>query len=261
MKWTPEAEAEIKKAPFFVRKKIKSRVEKETAAEGKSIVTISEVKATQAGFLARMDSEIKGYQLETCFGRNGCPNRANQSDSLFKKIEKLLVQKDLLAFLRRKVNGDLKLHHEFRIALADCPNACSQPQIKDIGIIGAVIPTITDKPCTLCGECVVVCKEKAITIESAKLRPEINPALCLKCGLCIRACLSGTISESERGFRVQIGGKLGRHPRLASELPGIHSEADVLNIINRCIEYYFSHSKQDERFAETIFKQPNLLPF
>ena len=29
---------------------------------------------------------------------------------------------------------DLKFHHEFRVTVADCPNSCSQPQIKDIGI-------------------------------------------------------------------------------------------------------------------------------
>jgi len=36
MKWTPEAEVTIKKVPFFVRKKVRLRVEKEAAEAGKS---------------------------------------------------------------------------------------------------------------------------------------------------------------------------------------------------------------------------------
>ena len=38
MKWTSEAEAAVKKAPFFVRKKVRARVENEAAAVGKKVV-------------------------------------------------------------------------------------------------------------------------------------------------------------------------------------------------------------------------------
>jgi hypothetical protein len=48
MKWTEEAEAAVKKVPFFVRKKVRTRVEKEAAEIGKTSVTLSDVKATQA---------------------------------------------------------------------------------------------------------------------------------------------------------------------------------------------------------------------
>lgn len=213
---------------------------------------IKKVKKIQSRFLSGMDAENKGYRIEACSGRRGCPNLANESASLFKQIEELLAQKDLVGFLRRNVKGSIKFHHEFRVTLADCPNSCSQPQIKDIGIIGAVIPAITEESCSLCEECVAVCKDKAIRISNLKARPEINTDLCLMCGLCVKACPTGAISEGERGFRVQIGGKLGRRPRLARELPGIYNEADVLNIINRCIEYYLTHSKDGQRFAEII---------
>ena len=148
MKWSTEAEAAIKKVPFFVRKRVRKRVETEAAAEGKHAVTLTEVKTTQKRYLNRMESEIKGYQLDTCFGPNGCPNRANQSDLLVEKIESLLKEADLLSFLKKRVKGPLKFHHEFRVTVAECPNACSQPQIKDIGVIGACTPELTDAACT-----------------------------------------------------------------------------------------------------------------
>jgi dissimilatory sulfite reductase (desulfoviridin) alpha/beta subunit len=250
MKWTADAEAELKKVPFFVRKKVRSRIENETAATGKKIVSLSDVKAAQARFMSKMSSDIKGYQIDTCFGSSGCPNPANSCDVLVKKIETLLKNADLLTFLKERVKGDLKYHHEFRVTLAECPNACSQPQIKDVGIIGAIIPEATDEECTRCDACVEACIETCITLDSEKNIPEIDHDRCLKCGKCIHVCPSGTITAKHKGFRVQLGGKLGRHPKLAVELEGIYSEDEVLSIVKNCIAYYKKHSKHGERFAE-----------
>jgi len=252
MKWTPDAEAAIKNVPFFVRKKVRSKIETETAATGKTVVSLSDVKAAQTRFMSKMSSDIKGYQIDTCFGSSGCPNPANSCDVLIKKIEMLLKNADLLKFLKERIDGDLKYHHEFRVTLAECPNACSQPQIKDVGIIGAVIPEVTSEECTRCEACVEACIETCITLDSEKNTPEIDHGRCLKCAKCIHVCPSGTIAAKKRGFRVQLGGKLGRHPKLAAELEGIYSEEEVLKIVTDCIAYYKKHSKHGERFAEIL---------
>lgn len=250
MQWTHEAEAAIKKVPFFVRKRVRTRVENEALEAGKSIVSLAEVKATQARFLAKMDSEIKGYQLDGCFGPNGCPNRANPADRLLERLEALLQQEDLLGFLRKTVPGELKFHHEFRITLADCPNACSQPQIKDIGIIGARLPRLSNPACTGCNACVTACREEAVFLDPSKDQPEIDYGKCLSCGQCIAACPTGTLTEDRKGYRVLLGGKLGRRPQLARELPGIFSEDEVLAIVKDCIDFYKRNSKDGKRFAE-----------
>ena len=252
MKWTLEAEDAVKKVPFFVRKKVRSRIENEAAKAGKKAVSLADVKATQARFLSNMSSEIKGYQLDTCFGEGGCPNRANSGEKMLERVERFLKQEDLLGFLKQRVQGDLKFHHEFRITIADCPNACSQPQIKDIGIIGASLPVSTDEACTSCEACVDECRENAITLQKEKSQPKIDYDLCLACGKCIEACPTGTIVADKKGFKVQLGGKLGRHPQLAKELPGIYSEDEVLNIVKNCIILYKSNSKQGVRFAEVF---------
>jgi anaerobic sulfite reductase subunit C len=250
VKWTPDAEAEIKKVTFFVRKKVRSRIENDAAADGKKIISLSDVKAAQTRFMSKMNADIKGYQIDTCFGSSGCPNSANTCDVLVKKIASLLDDADLLNFLKKQIQGDLKYHHEFRVTLAECPNACSQPQIKDVGIIGAVIPEVTGEACTGCGACVEACIEKCIILDSRKNIPGIDHKRCLKCGKCIQACSSETIAAGPKGFRVQLGGKLGRHPRLAVELEGIFSENEVLHLVKNCIDYYKKHSKHGKRFAE-----------
>ena len=252
MKWTAEAEDAIRKIPFFVRKRVRTRVEKEAEGEGKPLITIVEVKATQARFLSRMETDIKGYQIETCFGAGGCPNRANAGDGLMQKLEVLLAEENLLEFLKKEVQGPLKYHHEVRITLADCPNACSQPQIKDIGIIGACVPEITQSPCSQCEACVEACREQAIFLETGLpvIPPTIQTDRCLYCGQCIQVCPTGTLGAGTRGYRVLLGGKLGRHPRLARELPGIFSEEADLSIVKDSILFYRRHSKGGERFAE-----------
>lgn len=258
MKWTEEAEDAVKKVPFFVRKKVRARVEKEARLTGRETVTLAVVQAARKKFLDNMSSEIKGYQVDACFGAGGCPNRTADSEALLAKLEQLLQQADLLGFLKKHVPGDLKYHHEFRVTISDCPNACSQPQIKDIGIIGVSEPVITDEPCSLCGTCVEVCRDRAVRLDEAAEVPVIDRQLCMQCGLCAKECPTGTLLDGKQGFRILLGGKLGRHPRLAEALPGIYSEDEVLAIVKKCIDYYKANSRDGTRFAE-LYSGPQFL--
>jgi len=258
MKWTNEAEEMIKRVPFFVRKKVRARVEQEAMARGSQTVTICDVDAARKRFMEKMSGEVKGYQLDTCFSQGKCPNMANVSSPLAERIESILKQEDLRDFLVKSVGRDIKLHHELKVSISECPNACSQPQIKDIGIVGACVPQITDTPCTMCGKCVDTCKDSAITLDENSEAPVIDRSLCLSCGACAKACPSGTIAEGQKGYRVLLGGKLGRHPRLAKELPGLFDEDGVLEIVKRCIAFYKANSKNGARFAE-IYTGPECI--
>ena len=252
MKWTEEAEAAVKKVPFFVRKKVRTRVEKEAAEIGKTSVTLSDVKATQTRYLKKMSSEVKGYQVDACFGSSGCPHRTMASEGLVEKIERIMADADLLAFLRYRVQGDLKFHHEFRISIADCPNACSQPQIKDVGILGAATPAFTEIPCSTCGACADACKEDAVILSESGEATAIDFKRCVHCGSCAAACPTGTLETGKKGYRVLIGGKLGRHPRLARELPGIHDAETVVRMIGDFLVFYKTHSTRGQRFAQLL---------
>lgn len=249
MRWTPEAEAAVKKVPFFVRKKVRRRVEKEAAESGKTIVGLEEVKATQKRYLSGMASEIRGYQLDVCFGPNGCPNRAAISDSLIQSLEHVLQKADLLSFLKEQVGDNIKLHQKFRVSVAECPNACSQPQIKDIGIVGAIAPAVTEKECNLCGECVENCPDDAIVLDTSVY---INQEQCMACGKCITVCPNGVFCENKRGYKILLGGKLGRHPRLAREMPGLFNDQEVLQILEACLDLYKNKSRGGKRFAEIL---------
>ena len=54
---------------------------------------------------------------------------------------------------------------------------------------------------------------------------------------------------------MQLGGHLGRHPRLAIELPGLLSEDEVLSVLKRAIEFYKNNSTNGKRFSHIVEKK------
>jgi dissimilatory sulfite reductase (desulfoviridin) alpha/beta subunit len=251
MEWTEDAEAAMRKVPFFVRAKVRARVEAEVQAAGRRLVTLEEVEASRRRFVSGMSREVKGYQVDGCFAAGGCPNRIGDATRLLERIEAVLEGADLLAFLKSTVDGPLKFHHEFRVSLAECPNSCSQVQIKDIGILAACAPRLTGIPCSACGGCVEACPDDAVHLDDPG-PPRIDRTLCMRCGRCIAACPTGTLAEGETGYRVQLGGKLGRHPRLARELPGIYTADQVIEIVRACVALFKEKSRGGRRFAEVL---------
>jgi anaerobic sulfite reductase subunit C len=63
MKWLPQADAEIRKAPFFVRKRARQRVEAQVSAEGREVVTVEDVRAVKKRFFTRMHDEVNRKKI------------------------------------------------------------------------------------------------------------------------------------------------------------------------------------------------------
>ncbi len=252
MIWTEEAEKAVGRVPFFVRGKVRREVEEEAAGQGSSRVLLRHVQNCREKFLSGKALETKGFQIETCFGSGGCENRAIASETLVDELERLMVRRNIAGFLKERVKGPLKMHHEFRICVADCPNACSRPQIVDIGIIGALRPRVMDQSCSGCGACVSSCIESAIQEEPGADTPKIDRGKCVMCGKCVSGCPSGAMEEAEKGWRIMVGGKLGRHPQLGRQLEGIHSKEEVLAIVEHCLDVYFAHNIAGERFGAIL---------
>lgn len=258
MKWSARAEAAISKVPFFVRKRVRKKVEAHSTEKGKQRVDLADVTELKQKFLSKggMESQIKGYDVSACFGGDGCPNVAVSTQELARDIETLIKEADILGFLKANVKGDLKFHHEFKVSLSCCPNGCSRPQITDIGIIGAQKPRVGEAECSLCSTCCEICPDRAVTLPEGADAPLIDMNTCQSCGKCIRACPTGTMEEETAGFRVLLGGRLGRHPRLGMEVSGIQSHDQVLAIVKNCLTFYKANSKNGQRFAK-ILDSPN----
>jgi len=116
--------------------------------------------------------------------------------------------------------NDVPLHKRLKIAFAACPNACTLPQIKDVGFIAELSPRRVLDTCTQCGRCVALCREQAVTMAGGP--PQFDHAHCVACGMCVRQCPQDAIQSGPLRFAVLIGGRMGRHPRFADRLCTVH---------------------------------------
>ncbi len=251
MSWDSEAEETLRKVPFFVRQRVRKKVEEEVAAAGRKRVTRTDLEESKRRHLKRLSDGVRGYTLEACFGSSGCDNAVVASADLVTDLESLLAKADLLTFLRSHLGDRLKLHHQLRVTVADCPNCCSQPQIKDIGIIGQAQIAWDAEECIACGECEAACEESA-TISKDGFLLGIDEELCVQCGACARVCSTDAITTAGGSYRVLVGGKLGRHPQLARELTRDLDVGQVLALVGVIVDFFKSNAKSGERLGAVI---------
>ena len=67
MKWNKEAEKALGRVPFFVRKRVKKRVEDEARSMGAAVVDMGHMNTCRNRFLTKMEQEVKGVWLRHLF--------------------------------------------------------------------------------------------------------------------------------------------------------------------------------------------------
>ena len=188
------------------------------------------------------EKAVSPYDIVICrAGTTGCPHAIINPKPIADKIEALLDELGLGEHIKAKARGKLLYHMKFKVALAGCPNSCSQPQIKTFGISGQSRPVATDAPCTECMQCVEICKEEgAVKIVDAK--PVFDYSLCVLCDDCAEVCPTESIVIEKKGVKVMTRGKLGRHPKLADVIKELATEDEVYEILKSVAEEYMNQS-------------------
>ncbi|KJS81042.1 MAG: hypothetical protein JM58_18080 [Peptococcaceae bacterium BICA1-8] len=189
------------------------------------------------------------YKVELCRGSTGCPRAVGDTNELKGKIENIFKKAGFVEKRLKQLGANFKQHIVFKVGLAGCANCCSQPQIKDFALIAKALPTFNIDLCNLCGICVEACKEKALKLEGGNLA--INEDKCLGCGDCWRTCPVGAIRGGESKWRLMVGGKLGRHPRLAQELKDVY-DREGLMYLEKAIAIFLTASDPHKRFAQLL---------
>ncbi len=153
----------------------------------------------------------------------------------------MLEDEKITEVLEEKVRGTLEAHHKFKVEPSECPDACSQIQITDFALHGVVRVEVNPKACSCCGSCLEVCEEEAIELTDYK--PRIDEEHCVGCGHCVKIYPEGVLIEGFKGYRVYVGGKLGRHPRLATFLTYVETEK-VLDLFQKVLRFYKTYKPE-----------------
>jgi dissimilatory sulfite reductase (desulfoviridin) alpha/beta subunit len=139
---------------------------------------------------------------------------------------------------------------KIKFAVTGCPNACAKPQENDLGVMGILKPAIYTADCTGCGTCTFMCPEKAIVVENDKAK--IIWDKCNLCGACVGACPTDLITEEWKGYKLFVGGKIGKHPKLGVELTDAKSPQEALSVFRKIINWSKKNTHTGERFGDCL---------
>ncbi len=175
------------------------------------------------------------YHIDVCFAKYG-ENSKLVRDTLKemkRSVISIMEEENLTEIMADLSTVAFHGGSRFSVGMTGCPNCCVSPYMKDFGIILQHRVDITDAECTLCGECLKMCIDKAIKLSDDG--PVIDRGKCVQCELCARDCPTGKLVVNERGFRVIAGGTGARHPSLAVTVEDFTSKDRVLAILRNTI--------------------------
>jgi len=266
MKWEKAAEEQLLQAPSAIRPMVRKKIEERASSKGAQTVTLADLREAKEQFQSVMsgkhESELKNMVpqenqpgvkmviVETCHNElSNCANPLIETSEWEKAIEDWARENDISEKLRGMVAGDkVRYHNKLRISISGCPNGCSRPQIADVGIVGFACPEFDPAECNSCGSCAEICPDDAIICDGGPAW--YDPAKCQGCKQCCRICPKQCISLSEPAIRIMVGGKLGRHPRLAEVIGEATESAEAVAFIDRIVNDYINYAESGERFAD-----------
>ncbi len=281
--WDVDAEAKLKRVPFFMRKMVRNKVEERVRKNSVERVTLSDFQEAEARFKnvtadksihelsAMMPADnqpgVDMVVVEVCHAKlSNCPNVIIDPEEWKVVIEDWVLKNEISERFRSKAEGEkILFHHKFRVSISGCPNGCSRPQIADFALVGFVVPDVDSDKCTSCGLCMEACPDSAISFNRASNGdindgpPIFDKVKCLGCYNCKDSCPTGCINVSEgdvlEDVRVLIGGKLGRHPHLADRAGVIKGPEELENILTRIADDYLKNGniyeeRTNERFSD-----------
>ncbi len=191
---------------------------------------------------------MASHAIKICRGATGCPHAVLTQDPSA-ELEAVLAAAGWPRFLAGQIHP-IRHHHQFRLVVSCCPNGCSQPHIADFALVATARIGVDAQACSACGQCLQACAEGALRLEQAIA---LDPLRCLGCAACVQVCPSTALHVRDTAYRVLLGGKLGRHPRLAHEL-GTFSLPAALSILERTLDVFMRNYRPGLRLGELVDK-------
>lgn len=193
--------------------------------------------------------ETRFWSVKVCGGAVGCPLTQFDVQRMADEFKDIIDDSGLSHVLEGRIRGPVLSHHKFKVAIAGCPNNCSETHIRDFAVSGEVRPGPGPGDCIECGQCETACKEGAVKVNG---RPHIDRSLCVGCGDCAAACPTQALVIERGGYTVMVGGKLGRHPQLATSIIKLADEETVYRALRASIKLLREEGRGGERLGGVL---------
>jgi dissimilatory sulfite reductase (desulfoviridin) alpha/beta subunit len=142
------------------------------------------------------------------------------------------------------------LPHKFKFGVTGCMNNCLKAEENDMGIKGGYIIEWLKDICTLCGVCVKVCREGAVTQSANEII--LDESKCNNCGRCVKSCPIDAW-KGEPGYILSFGGTFGNMIAGGKQfLPVVRDKETLFRIADAVLNFFDKHGKPSERFRATI---------
>jgi dissimilatory sulfite reductase (desulfoviridin) alpha/beta subunit len=165
--------------------------------------------------------------ITACPGTTRCKFANIDAISIAKKIDAKYSGKDM--------------PQKVRIAISACPNACTSETLNEIGITGICTPIRKPGYCTGCGTCVQYCQENALSVQEGRIIMDEDN--CVDCGTCVKSCVYEILESKPISYRITIGGRRGRHPKVGMHLITTNTEEAALTTIDTIIDWIYRHAR------------------
>lgn len=157
---------------------------------------------------------------------------------------------DMTQEIDKRFFGTPTGHHKFKIAFSGCPMDCPRSREMDLGFQGIMEPALKEELCNSCGLCIKACEDDALTLVDGLPQRDLDK--CIYCGECIKICPMDAMVATRIGWLVRVGGKHGRHPIYAYEVAQFLNKEQVLNLIQKTLEWYNAKGQGRERIGQTL---------
>ncbi len=174
--------------------------------------------------------------VTACMGTDHCKYANIDALKLAEEIDKRFFGKEMPV--------------KVRIALSACPNGCASERLNEIGITGIREPFRDHTACTGCGTCAKYCRENAIVVRKGLV--ELDKERCMECGICVLPCPFEVLKASEPRYRITVGGRRGRHPKLGRELITLSDPDTVMEVIGKIIRWIYELASSDQLLPEQL---------
>jgi len=202
----------------------------------------------------KVKKELAGVELQmgACGPRVRTVTACQGKECSHGLIDCLLLAKDI----DKQYFGIGGYPHKFKIGITGCPNACIKPQENDLGVMGRLKKKFIKEDCNYCGLCAQICPVEAIQVDKDNEELVFHEDKCIGCGDCVYSCPTSAWQKRQEGYRIFVGGKMGKFPKLGIEVfDFIETRDKVLEIIKKTLEFYKKFGKKNERFRDTLDRE------